>query len=584
MHRIGLGILAVNLLAQAPATDRRNTYVPTTDTHFQMPEYRTLAEWEARRAHLRKQILFAAGLLPLPEKTPLRPQVFGRIEREDYSVEKVYLETLPGYFLGGNLYRPLRRTGKLPAVANPHGHWNYGRLEHQPLGSVPARAVQQARMGYVAFTYDMVGYNDTVQTPHAFGGAAEQLWSFGPLGLQLWNSIRVIDFLESLPEVDPARIAVTGASGGGTQTFLLSAVDDRVSFAAPVNMVSAIMQGGSPCENAPGLRRETFNVEIAAMTAPRPMQLVAATGDWTRNVPREEFPAIRRIYELYGKPENVDAVQFDAPHNYNKESREAVYGFFARRLSPPGDPPSTAERGFRIERLPDMLVLHGRALPSNALAYDDLFRQWKQAAASQSDSTRDAAALRERLLLALGAQWPASVRHQESGGAIVLGREGSGDRVPGLWQEGRGTPALVVHPGGAQAARSTPQFQALAKAGRPVLAIDAFQTGAAAAPRDRSHRHFLAFNVTDDAARVQDILTALAFLRSRSSQPVELVGLEKAAVWTLFAAAVAPVEVKLSSDWSGFRGTDAEFQRDLFVPGIQRAGGLAAAVRLVGGR
>ena len=92
----------------------------------------------------------------------------------------------------------------------------------------------------------MVGYTDTTQTPHVFGGPREELWSFGPLGLQLWNSIRVIDFLQSLPDVDPDRIAATGASGGGTQTFLLTAVDDRVKVSAPVNMISAIMQGGSP--------------------------------------------------------------------------------------------------------------------------------------------------------------------------------------------------------------------------------------------------------------------------------------------------------------------------------------------------
>ena len=146
----------------------------------------------------------------------------------------------------------------------------------------------------------MVGFNDTVQTPHSFRGWEEDLWSFNPMGLQLWNSIRAVDYLQSLPGVEARRIAVTGASGGGTQTFLLAAVDDRVGYAAPVNMVSAYMQGGDPCEEAPGLRLDTFNVEIAAMMAPRPMLLVSSTRDWTRHTPVEEFPEIRRIYELYG--------------------------------------------------------------------------------------------------------------------------------------------------------------------------------------------------------------------------------------------------------------------------------------------
>ena len=94
---------------------------------------------------------------------------------------------------------------------------------------------------------------------------------------------------------------MTGESGGGTQTFLLTAVDDRVKYSFPVNMISAIMQGGSQYENAPGLRLDTFNVEFGAMMAPRPMLMVAATGDWTRNTRREEYPAVRAVYELYDR-------------------------------------------------------------------------------------------------------------------------------------------------------------------------------------------------------------------------------------------------------------------------------------------
>ena len=243
------GLLAASmpLAAQIPATDSRNTVIPNTDTKFTMREYKTLAEWEARKKQLRTQILFAAGLEPMPDRPLPRAEIFGRIANKDYSIEKVLLETRPGYWLGGNLYRPLGRTGKFPGVVSPHGHWNYGRLEHTPDGSIPARCINLARQGYVVFSYDMVGYNDTLQTPHAFGGKTEQLWAFGPLGLQLWNSIRSVDFLLTLAEVDAERIGATGASGGGTQTFLLAAVDDRVKFSAPVNMISAIMQGGSPC-------------------------------------------------------------------------------------------------------------------------------------------------------------------------------------------------------------------------------------------------------------------------------------------------------------------------------------------------
>ncbi len=571
---------AACLCGAVPSEDARNKNVIDTDTHFQARRYATLEEWQARRERLRGQILFAAGLLPMPEKIPLNPQIFGRLERKGYTIEKVYLETLPGFYLGGNLYRPAGRGGRFPAILKPHGHWTYGRLENQPLGSSQTLAANLARQGYVVFSYDMVGYTDTTQTPHRFSGKREELWAFGPLGLQLWNSIRVIDFLETLPDVDPKRIGATGASGGGTQTFLVSAVDDRISFSAPVNMVSAIMQGGCVCENAPGLRVGTFNVEIAAMMAPRPMLLVAATGDWTKNVPEEEFPAIRNIYALYGKSDNVAAVRFDAPHNYNRDSREAVYRFFARHVLDRPDADQIQEERVEVEALQDVLVFHGRTLPSNAVTYEELFRWWREAAGRQSAAVKDSAKLKKRLQLALRCDWPETVESEIDGDEIILSRPGSGDRVPGLWFPGNGAPILIVHPNGSEAARGSAKARELIAAGRPVLLIDAFQTGKAVAPRDRSHRHFLTFNLSDDANRVQDILTALAFLRSKHPDKPELIGLGKAGIWSVFAAAVSPVDLKLSADVAGFQGRDEDFLEQFSVPGIQRAGGLEAAFRL----
>jgi dienelactone hydrolase len=563
MRTLSLLLLVLPLAAQ----DARNTDLPGTDTTFKMPEYRTLAEWQARRAQLQKQILSSAGLLPMPAKTPLHPQIFGRIAKSDYSVEKVLIETMPGYWLGGNLYRPVGKSGKLPAIASPHGHWIYGRLEDSNLGSIPARCINLARLGFVVLAYDMVGYNDTVQTPHDFGSPRHQLWGFGPLGLQLWNSIRVLDFLESLPEVDPKRIGATGASGGGTQTFLLAAVDDRVAYSAPVNMISSIMQGGSPCENAPNLRVGANNMEIGAMMAPRPMIMVAATGDWTKNTPTVEYPAVRSIYRLYDAESKLESVQFDAPHNYNQQSREAVYRFFAKRVLDRADADTIRERNYTREKLQDMLALHNRTLPAGALTFDQLFAQWVRTAEGQN-----ASADRERLALSLKCEWPAKVASQDAGGRIALTRDGKGDRIPATWRKGEGPATLLVMSEGAPSD--------LASYGKSVLAIDAFQTGSAVSPRKTDARHFLTFNQSDAANRVQDILTAAAFLKSQGATAVTLKCTGKAAVWCTFAAAVAPVQLKLDAPVSGFTGTDAEFERDFFVPGIQRAGGWKAAVAL----
>src|SRR4029077_16943906 len=358
--------------AQISDQDSRNTSIPYMDTHFQMPVFASRAEWLEKAAFLRKQILASAGLLPMPEKTPLHAQIFGKLERGDYTVEKVLLETYPGFYLGGNLYRPRGKQGPFPGIVTPHGHWAYGRLENTALASVPARCINLARQGFVVFSYDMVGYNDTDQFPHGdngphLGGPREDLWSVNTMGLQLWNSIRALDFVSSLPDVEPGRIGATGASGGGTQTFLLMAVDDRVKAAAPVNMVSAIMQGNG-CEEAPNLRVGAFNVMFAAMMGPRPLLMVSATGDWTHNTPKEEFPAVQGIYRLLDVAPNVESVQIDQQHNYNKESREAVYAFFGARFLGGSGP--VAEKRFRVEQVQDLLARFGKELPANAVSME----------------------------------------------------------------------------------------------------------------------------------------------------------------------------------------------------------------------
>jgi dienelactone hydrolase len=488
---------------------------------------------------------------------------------------------MPGYWLGGNLYRPLGRPGRHPGVVSPHGHWTYGRLEHQPLGSIPARAINLARQGYVVFAYDMVGYTDTIQTPHVFGDQREMLWGFGPLGLQLWNSIRAVDFITSLPDVDPQRIAATGASGGGSQTFLLTAVDDRIRYSAPVNMISGIMQGGSPCENAPGLRIDTSNLEIAALMAPRPMLMVSATGDWTKNTPQSEFPQLRHIWQLYSADSRLENVHIDAPHNYNRESREAMYRFFGKNVLELPDAAKLTERDIRVEKLGDMLVWHARSLPAGALDHAGVFRQWVRFAEAHNDSIRDKAAAKERLRLALHSEWPDKVEAERNGERVVLSRTGRGDRVPGILI-GTGTPSrLVLAPEGAEAARKSGSAGPIAP-GEAVLLIDAFQTGSAKASRDRSHRHFLTFNKSDDAERVQDVLTALAWMEQQGVKTLKVSGTGTAGLWAVFAAAVAPVPVSVSDVPKSFTGTDDQFIRDFFVPGIQRAGGWRAALLAAG--
>ncbi|MBI1321054.1 MAG: hypothetical protein GC168_19180 [Candidatus Hydrogenedens sp.] len=363
--------------------DRRHLIERGTNTVFTMPIYKTREDWEAKAAIIRQRILLGCGLDPnyLNQNRPaLNAKVFGRIERDGYTVEKAYFEAWPGFLVTGNLYRPfpLPEDTKVPAILCPHGHWEHGRLEDTDKCSVPGRSITLARMGATVFTYDMVGYNDSLQiTDHHFLNPEADETGIHPFGLQLWSSIRGIDFLQSLPEVDPERIGCTGASGGGTQTFALYAVDPRIKVAAPVNMISCSMQGGCVCENAPLIRLDNSNMEIGAMMAPKPLLMVSATGDWTRETPRIEYPSVRSIYALYDAEDNVETVQIDSGHNYNKASREAVYRFFAKHLFGYEGYENFTEPPYQMEPVEDLRVFPDGVLPEGFLKGDALLAELK---------------------------------------------------------------------------------------------------------------------------------------------------------------------------------------------------------------
>ena len=604
---------------QIPDRDQRNVVIRHTDTKFEMPEYRNLRRWKERAAALREEILFSAGLLPLPQKTPLNAQFFGKIEHEDYSIEKVILETYPGFFLGGNLYRPVGKSGQLPGVVNPHGHWRYGRLENQPLNSIPGRGISLARQGYVAFTYDMIGYNDTApQIPHRFlWGKKAHMWGVGILGTQLWNSIRAVDFLASLPGVDPERLGATGASGGGTQVFLLTAVDDRIKYSAPVNMISSIMQGGDYCENAPNLRLNANNMEIGAMMAPRPMMMISATGDWTKNTPSVEYPAVKSIYKLYGAEDELEETQFDSPHNYHQDSREAVYAFFGKKVLGDNDASHFKEKSFGVEQLGSLLSFWGRPAPETPKDAESFIEGRIREANAWIESLRprDNASLqkarevfRKSLSLSLATRLPDGnelasdlTDTLRNGEVLLIGRRKEGDRIPAVLLRPRRArasvaPTLIVHPEGTAWTLSSSEsldgmVRALLERGGSVAAIDVFQTARARDSRDiagaggSAEKHFTTFNRTDAANRVQDVLTAITYFRTRFNvREINLLGIGEGGVWSLFARALADDGIRLIADLDQFdAASGSEFTNKLFIPHLRKAGDFRAASVLLAG-
>ena len=602
------------------------------NTVYALPAYPTRERWESHADSVRRQILVATGLLPMLPKPPLNASITGRIVRDGYSIEKVFFQSQPSFFVAGNLYRPVGRTGPFPAILSPHGHFDRGRLVNSDVASVPARAINLARQGYVVLTYDMVGYDDTKQVNHTFASEPEwELWGINLLGLQLWNSTRALELLRSLPDVDPVRIGITGASGGATQVFLLTALDTvgAIRAMAPVNMISAEMQGGDLCENAPGLRLGTFNVEIAALSAPRPMLMVSTSGDWTTHTRTREYPMMRSLYGLYGAADRVSNSHFDYPHNYNRSSREAVYPFFARQLL--GD--SVASR-FREQPIPsekdsDLLVFLKEMVVDRNVTFADLPAGSYTPPPAALDEAGLTAYLRDAGTALLNEAWPrnsetlasfravygeafrtalatqtrpaveavsrgAFTRPGYRGERWLVSRAGAGEWIPSVWL--RSAPGvsrsatILLSPRG-KADLDTPATAALVKgllaAGQSVLAPDLFLTGehvlqaGTKTERDEASKFFDTYNRTDTQERVQDILTSIAFLRSQGVQRIDLVGEGDAGIWSILAAGAAEggVDRVVATGMDANSGDMASGLRNL-VPGLFRLGGVATAAAL----
>jgi len=347
----------------AEPNDQRLLPPKDLNGYFPFTPPKTKEEWNTRSEYVRRQMLVSLGLWPMPTKTPLSAVIHGKIDLPEYTIEKVYFESVPGFFVTGNLYRPKNVSGKVPGVMFAHGHWQDARLSTETDANLQreiatgeerfergghsrfqSMCVQLARMGCVVWQWDMLSDSDSVQLSrevvHAFAKQRPELntkkdWGlYSPqaesnlqsiLGLQTLNAVRSLDFLLSLPEVDPNRTAITGASGGGTQSMILAAIDSRIQLSFPAVMVSTSMQGGCTCENASLLRINTGNIEFAALFAPKP-QGVTTANDWTKEMSTKGFPELKELYTMLGAPKSVMLQRGEHfPHNYNAVSRSAFY-------------------------------------------------------------------------------------------------------------------------------------------------------------------------------------------------------------------------------------------------------------------
>jgi dienelactone hydrolase len=638
-----LFVLTILASAQAPlwraempdAEDRRASAPrhlddPATFT----PAFPTRSAWEARAADLRRQVQVSQGLWPMPERPPLAPVVHGRIERDGYTIEKVFFASLPGHYVTGNLYRPTAPGSKRPAVLSPHGHWENGRLTARSRGDaekdvasggektiesatypLQARCAMLARLGYVVFMYDMVGYADSGPIRHrdGFTDAQAELRLQSFMGLQTWNSLRALDFLASLPDVDPKRIVVTGESGGGTQTFLVTTLDPRPVAAVPAVMVSGNMQGGCICENASLLRIGTNNIELAALFAPRPQALIGAD-DWTHDVEKRGLPELKTIYGLFDAADRVDAKHFAFPHNYNQVSREYMYGWFNRWLKL-GRPEPIREPPF-VPGTPAELAVFDASHPRPADAKDAaaLRRDFTQTSDAQlralaqkpeafRQTVRDALEVmvvdRFRGEFKVIEPGPAPVQADgfEVRHTLLTRQDGQSrvrtiDIVPAGWAAG---PLVVwVDPAGGRAAfiedgrTLSPLARALVDRRARILVPEVFLTGEAGSSRTRVKNeekfagYYYGYNRSPMANRVLDVLTTIAYAARADARELHVIGTGGAGLWALTAKALGGRVVKAAAvDLGGFdfdQITNVDDER--LLPGALKYGGVLGIASL----
>jgi dienelactone hydrolase len=641
-----LVLAALGTLSLAQAEDSRLGPLKDLNGYFPFAAPQSVQAWEPRREFVRRQLLVSQGLWPMPTKSPLNSVIHGKIDQGEYTIEKVYFESAPGFFVTGNLYRPKNLTGKAPAVIFPHGHWKDARFLIQPdkyvreeIASGQERfvegsksrfqsmCVQLARMGCVVWQIDALSDSDSIQFSaeviHKFAKQRPEMnrtegWGlYSPqaeanlqsvMGLQTLNLVRSVDFVLGLPDVDPSRLAVTGSSGGGTQTMLLAAADPRVALSYPVVMVSTAMQGGCTCENASLLRVNSGNVEIAALFAPKPQGMNTAN-DWTKELATKGFPDLQKLYGLYGKKDFVTLQRGEHfPHNYNAVTRSGFYALLNKHFKLGFEAP-IIERDY--QPLPkEKLTVWDDAHPAPKAGDPEFERgllKWLKAdaqqqlqALAQTDEGREQV-LRPAIETLIGrpyaqagaitfpdasTQWRDS--HFRTQGRLLNATYGEEVAVDWL-QPTKPTGEVVIWlddagKGSARLPDGTirPELQELIDRGVGVLTADLFlqddkklkQTRVVTGPREVP-AYTYGYNHALFAQRVHDVMTITSYLltpRDASQPPIKKVSLAGFGQMGAVAAAARAVTggaiAKAAVDTNGFRfGQLLDYRDPMFLPG-----------------
>ncbi len=628
-------LLAVLASSLVRAEDSRLQAPKDLNGYFPFNPPSSLSEWDARKDYVRRQILVAEGLWPMPTKTPLNAVVHGKVEGDGFTVEKVYFESAPGFFVTGSLWKPKVIKGKVPGVMFAHGHWKDARLSIETDAKVRAEiaaggerferggksifqslCIQLARMGCVVWQWDMLSDSDSVQfsrdVVHAFAkqrpemNTAENWGLYSPqaeahlqsiMGLQTWNAVRGLDFLLSQPEVDPERTAITGASGGGTQTMLLAAIDDRIKLSFPCVMVSTAMQGGCTCENTSLLRINTGNVEFAGLFAPKPQGMNTAN-DWTKEMATKGFPDLQKLYTTFGKKDNVFLLRGEHfPHNYNAVTRSAFYTFVNKHFKLGQETP-VIEKDFE-PLTKEQLTVWDEKHPAPKAADPEFERKLLKYMAADAEkllSEADPKVLREGIEVVIGrtydkageVEWTLKDKqdrgdHLEMTGMLTNKTYNEELSVAWLYpKEWNGRVVIWLDDAG-KAGLANKEVKALVKDGVAVLGVDLLFQGTELGKQNRlvaNPREFAGYTYGYNSAlfaqRAHDVLTLTTFLRNTkvgthpSPKSVCLAAFgEQTGPIAVAARAVAGEAIdRAAVDTHGFRfGKVLDYRDPMFLPG-----------------
>lgn len=316
-------------------------------------QLQTPQDWQQRQSAVRESLWKMAG--PFPEKTKLNAKITGTVKKNGYKVENVIYESLPGFYVTASLFIPDKIKKPAPAILFCCGHTS--AVYRVELYQLPL--LNLVKKGFVVLAIDPIGqgerlqYYDPAKGESVIGGStAEHSYASVQVFLLakslaryfIWDGIRGIDYLVSRKEVDPKRIGVHGLSGGGTQTAIISALDERVAASAPAGYITSyrrLMESIGVQDGEQNFYHETSegidHADLIEARAPRPTLIMATTRDFfSIQGTRETYAELKRVYTLFGKPDNIEITEDNDVHNYTKKNREAMYAFFQKHLQLPG--------------------------------------------------------------------------------------------------------------------------------------------------------------------------------------------------------------------------------------------------------